>query len=390
MRIAFDASSLAAPVLRGWDRYTVGLVAALQKKGAKITLLHPSAKPLHAAHVAHLACETRAINVPDHRYSWLYWEQVALPFALRSGKYDIYHAPAERGIPLLSPTPSVLTLHSATGPSYASLVDRGLLPGPVRNYIGVDYDPRRRSRFEYYWRAQVASAKHIIVPSEFARGEVIHFYNVRPDRVTTTLLAAHEQFRRPRSSEASIKSTLARFGLTKPYLLFVGGYEPHKNIPGLLEAFAHVRRRRPDLKLVLVGSSTPSRDLLRVADELKLDQGTDVRFLSAITDELTDVYDAAELLVTLSWRETFCLPALEAIARGKCVVASAWGAAREVVGTTGRLVDPRDTASAADAILDMLDCSTDPLIGAELQQQAQRFRWELTADRTLEVYSRLL
>jgi hypothetical protein len=62
----------------------------------------------------------------------VWWEQVAVPQALRRGEFDLYHAPAEHGIPVLSRRPTVLTVHSVTMHSYADLIRQGQLTGHLR------------------------------------------------------------------------------------------------------------------------------------------------------------------------------------------------------------------------------------------------------------------
>lgn len=126
------------------------------------------------------------------------------------------------------------------------------------------------------------------------------------------------------------------------------------------------------------------------AIRLGLWPGREVVFLVNLGQELTDLYDEAELFVTLSWRETFCLPVLEAMARGVPVVASAWGAAREVAGVAARLVDPRDHQAAKRAILETLAAGDRRTLGNIICGQAQRFSWKTTAERTLEIYRSLI
>jgi len=178
-------------------------------------------------------------------------------------------------------------------------------------------------------------------------------------------------------------------GIRRPYLLYVGGYEPHKNIPGLLRAFSQVKAVRPEVSLVLVGSKCLPDDLPAQAAQLGLRIGHDVVFLLNLTTDLTVLYDSAELFITLSWRETFCLPALEAMTRGRPVVASAWGATPEVVGDAGRLIDPRDHTGAADAMLDLLSSHDRVILVERAHRAAGRFDWAETARRTLSIYSRL-
>jgi len=383
LRVAFDARSLNSPVLRGWDRYTIGLVRALLHRDVDVTLICREDQPVHPAHLAAMASPVRLCVCASVRpqFGGLWWEQVALPLAL--GDYDLYHAPAEYGVPLLSPCPTVLTLHSATAHSYADLIARELLPGTLRDYLGYDLDPHAITPANTYWRAQVARAGAIITPSNFSRDEIVRLMGVAPERVTAIPLAVDDVFRTPPHDSASRKKALAALGVRPPYLLYVGGYERHKNVAGLLAMFARLKTRRPDMTLVMAGSGEPDHSLAAEASRLGLTPDGDAMFLAGLRPELLDLYDGAELLVSLSWRESFGLPALEAMTRGIAVVASAWGAGPEVVGEGGRLVDPRDPQAAAEAVLALLD---DPLRGERARAAAARFDWDRIAEQTLAVY----
>jgi len=385
MRVGFDGRSLASPVLRGWDRYTVGLVRELVRQGVDITLFHREREPLCTSHVADLGCRVEGLGDGGG----LYWEQVAVPLALWRGRYDLFHAPAEHGVPLAAPCPVVLTVHSVTKDSYQDLVRRGMLPGRVRDYLGYEAQPERRTLAGAYLNAQVARANHILTPSNFCRREVLKFLRIPPQRVTVTPLAVHEQFHRPARTPAERDATLIRLGIRRPYLLYVGGYEPHKNVRGLLTAFAAIHAARTDLSLVLAGSKVIPEILKAHAEILGLNLGREVRFHLNLTDELTDIYDSAELFISLSWRETFCLPALEALTRGLPVVVSAWGATPEVVDDAGRLVDPRDIHQAVQAVLEILSSKDRDALTLRAQHVASRFDWMQTARQTHRLYRRL-
>lgn len=384
MRVAFNARSLVSPVPRGWDRYTLGLVRELSGQGVDVTLFHRAREPLCGAHLRDLGC--RVEGLPDR--SGLHWEQVALPRALKRGRFDVFHAPTENGVPLLAPCPVVLTVHSVTGHSYLDLVRRGELPGRVEDYLGTNL-ASGWSFSTHYLRAQVRRANHVITPSEFCRSEAIRFLRLAPERVSATPLAVDRQFAQPPRAADERSQALAGLGVRPPYLVYVGGYELHKNVGGLLETFALVHKARPELALVLVGSKGVPESVRDQTRRLGLELGRNVVPLANLTSELCDLYDDAELLVTLSWRETFCLPALEAMTRGVGVVASAWGAAPEVVGPAGRLVDPRDHAGARDAILALLAEPERSRVRSLGREQAQRFSWSRTAAQTLDVYRAL-
>ena len=384
LRVAFDARSLSSPVPRGWDRYTIGLARALRERGVEVTLLCREREPIYQAHAEYTGCPVRALA--DKGGLW--WEQVALRRAIRD--YDLYHAPAEHGVPLLAPRPVVLTIHSMTAHSYADLIARGLLPGKLRDYLGADLDPWAWTPANLYWNAQVRRANAILTPSDFARQEVItagRRLGIAEDRVTATPLAVDDAFRTPSTRPETLELLLTGLGIKRPYLLYVGGYETHKNVPGLLAMFAALKQQRPDLQLVLVGSRPATPALLKERTRLGLRPGEDVLFLHGHSTDLPALYDGAELGVSLSWRESFGLPALEAMTRGTAVLASAWGAAPEVVGEGGRLVDPRDPAAAARAAFELLG---DAGRGDRARQAAARFTWDRTASATVAAYRRLL
>ncbi len=363
MRVALDARSLIAPVPRGWDRYLLELADALEAEGADVTMVHRAGAPPHAGH------RVRCALLPVDARSGLHWEQVALPRALRAGRFDVYHAPAEHGVPLWAPCPVVLTIHSATGHSYRRLVDSGVLPGRVADYLG--WEPDWRGWRALYWTAQTRRASHVLTPSRFCHEEVTELLSIPGERVTVTPLGLPREFAREAEPERP----------ERPYLLFVGGYEPHKNPAGLLAAFELVRRRRPEFDLVMAGSGDPPSRLLETAP-----QG--VRFLSR-WPRLPELYAGASAFVSLSWRETFCLPAIEAMSQGVRPVLSQYGAASEVAGDHAILVDPRDIARSADAIVDALDRPPSAVERSAMKLHARRYTWEAAAGRTLDVYRKV-
>lgn len=383
MRVAMDARFLVSDVPRGMDRYLLGLARALTSRRVEVTFFHRHREPLHAQHLGIPGVVVQPLE--DH--GGMLWEQVAVPLALKRGRFDIYHAPAERGVPFVAPCPVVLTYHSTTTESYRDLVARGLLTGRVSDYLGYDVPRRRSWRQVYEWRQQFR-ADHVLTPSSFSRDELVRLNGLPGERITVTPLAVAEQFHAPRKSESDIDATLARLNIARPYLLYVGGYEPHKNVAGLFRMFQSLHAHRPDVTLVCVGSRPAPASLEGEAHRTGL--GSSIRLLTGLTLELTDLYDAAQLLVSMSWRETFCLPVLEAMTRGTPAVASIWGATPELIGDASALLDPREPNAAAATVLGILNS---PEHLARLRRQAvvraSQFSWAHTAALTLDVYERV-
>jgi glycosyltransferase involved in cell wall biosynthesis len=125
-----------------------------------------------------------------------------------------------------------------------------------------------------------------------------------------------------------------------------------------------------------------------VAERAGLCVGRDVVFLSDVGPELVSLYDDAAAFLSLSWRESFGMPALEAAARGVPVVVSGWGAAREVLGDAATYVDPTDIVAAAGALVTAIAVNASRRRRPNLEMFS-RFSWKRTAGAVLDVSSAL-
>jgi alpha-1,3-rhamnosyl/mannosyltransferase len=191
---------------------------------------------------------------------------------------------------------------------------------------------------------------------------------------------------------AETAAVLARFGLDPGYVLFVGTFEPRKNVAGLCEAYARVRQLVPGAPpLLLVGHRgwLFEGTLARVE---RLGLGPHVRFLHDVADgDLPDLYGGAAVFALASHHEGFGLPVLEAMACGVPCVVSDRGSLPEVGGDVAVQVDPDDPEAMAAAIARVL---TDGTLRADLgrrgRERAAAFSWARTARATLDVYDRVL
>ena len=136
----------------------------------------------------------------------------------------------------------------------------------------------------------------------------------------------------------------------KKILLYVGRIAPHKGIHLLLKIFNEVKKQVPKAKLLIVGKPTFNayfKKLKRIADK-------DVIFAGFVPDEeLPCYYAACDVYVTASQWEGFNLPAAEAQACGKKVVAFNIGSHLEIV-KNGILVKKEDLMGFSDAVIKIL------------------------------------
>jgi phosphatidylinositol alpha-mannosyltransferase len=176
------------------------------------------------------------------------------------------------------------------------------------------------------------------------------------------------------------------------YILFVGRFEERKGLPVLLEAFAGLKARRPDLHLVVVGKG----DRQALYEEwIAYNRLSDVHFAGYVSDDELPAYyqHAAAFCAPNTGNESFGMILLEAMAAGRPVVASNIEGFAAVVthGVEGLLVPPRDPGALATALDQLLD---DPQLGRALGARgalrAREFSWPSVAKRVTAYYERLL
>jgi glycosyltransferase involved in cell wall biosynthesis len=164
----------------------------------------------------------------------------------------------------------------------------------------------------------------------------------------------------------------------EPFLLYPARPWPHKNHDRLFEAFALVRRKRPELRLVLTGGGHGAGPY---------PSGVEVRG-QVSTEELASLYRRAAALVFPSMYEGFGAPPLEAMACGCPVACSNAGALPEIVWDAARLFNPTSPHEIAAAVDDVLE-RPDEWASRGLARAAT-FTWEASARGHEAVYRELL
>lgn len=156
-----------------------------------------------------------------------------------------------------------------------------------------------------------------------------------------------------------------------PTILFVGRLAPHKRQDLVIRAFARFRERRPDARLVLVGtplSPAYGRELERLAERLAPGAVTFESYLSS--QELAERYRSAHVLLCLSEHEGFCIPLLEAFHFRLPVLARDAAAVGEVVGDAGVLLGPDDGVATVAQLLRIM--SADSELRDELSRRGEQ------------------
>lgn len=169
-----------------------------------------------------------------------------------------------------------------------------------------------------------------------------------------------------------------------PTVLFVGRVVANKRHEDLLAAFALLRERHRDARLVLVGSPA-SADYQRSLEAYAVRLGVDdaVEFTGSVSDaELGARYRQADVFVCVSEHEGFCVPIVEAMAAGVPVVAHAAAAVPETVADAGIVLADKRPATIAAAVSRVLDDSVlaDAMTAAGIRRAAD-FALEVGRER---------
>jgi glycosyltransferase involved in cell wall biosynthesis len=171
-------------------------------------------------------------------------------------------------------------------------------------------------------------------------------------------------------------------------LATVGLLHRQKGIDVLLEAFAAVRARRPDVRLDVVGDG-PERAAYEAQAE-RLGVASDVVFHGLRTKpEVAEILRGADLFVLASRFDTFGAVLVEAEATGLPVVATRVGGIPEVVAEDALLVERDDPAALAGAIERALDRPGFDRAAAAARA-AERYSVEAVGARLAEVYAEAL
>jgi glycosyltransferase involved in cell wall biosynthesis len=350
-----------------WTRI-IPEMARLLKDGEELHLLvSPTSRPMHEGYGArvHFITFPWSNESPPRR---TLSEHLYSPIRLPMAKIDVF---STLMAPIVKPAPSLVvhfkTMHAYTAPQ------------------ALRFSARLYRRLSYPRTARVADA--VIINSESLRGEVRRYLDIDPAKLHLIPEAVDHGLFQPGDRDTAFQLVSTRYGVTRPFMLFVSSLWRYKNCVGLLRAFAIAKPELGDRQLAVVG---PGRDLEYIAElralAAELGIAGDIVWVGGIPlEETVHFYRSADVFIYPSFNETFGLPILEAMACACPVVTSSVSAMPETAGGAALLADPTDPESLADAILKACS-SEDERLRAAGPERAGEFTWAATAEHTLAVY----
>jgi glycosyltransferase involved in cell wall biosynthesis len=300
-------------------------------------------------------------------------EQVQMPKIFKRCGLDLVHFP-HFNVPIAYKGKFVVTIH-----------DLILFRYPTRRASTLSA-PTYFLKTKVYHRVikrAIKNSERIIAVSQHTKKDVLKNFRINPDKVVVTYEGVDTieklLFDKP-------ETFLKKYGIMRPYILYVGNAYPHKNLDRLVLAFKEVSKKHSGLQLILAGKE--DYFYKRLEKFVAQSRVSGVVFPGHITeDHLPALYREAKLYVFPSLYEGFGLPPLEAMARNTPVVSSNASCLPEILGNAAYFFDPRGISETSDAIEKVL---TDNELGKRLivagREQIKKYSWKKMAKETLEIY----
>ncbi len=383
MRVAFDLR----PALkknsrrRGIGIYTLELAKAL------LELRDPGLELIA------YGCGNERPQLPEGRYEYrslfqlskpsrLSWlpDRLLLPRQLSKDAAQIFHANDITSVAFGPGVKTVVTVHDMIPLVFGE---------EMKASIPWDYSLALREGYR-----RIARADLVVTDSAYSKSDICEYLRVDPDKVAVVYPGCDSRFA-PGEPEAARRRIAEAFGISQPFLFYVGGTDFRKNLTCLVDGFAGIRNSGYRGLLVMAGETfhwdiDEVRKLRRRVAERGIEQF--VVFPGFVTvDQLVAFYSACDMFVFPSLYEGFGLPVLEALRCRALVLTTRISSIPEVAGEAAEYFDPKDPSSLVRSFCEL---SNDPAKQEELREKgkarAVQFNWNEAASQLLALYDSLL
>jgi glycosyltransferase involved in cell wall biosynthesis len=388
MRIGVDATCWQN--MRGYGRHARALLSALVRLDSENhytffmdsrenseTLPHKAEARL----VRTFTPTTVAASSTGHRSARDMWR---MSWAMSSPDFDLLLFPTVYSyVPVFSRAKKIVMIHDVIAERYPDLTL-----------------PRRAARL--FWRIKVLlgrwQADAIVTVSDYSRQAILQYFNIPRERVFVVGEASDPIFRV--LDHPLPTSSLQSLGIEANgrFIVYVGGFSPHKNLEALVTVFAALASRPAfsDVRLVMVGeygrevfhsyfgTIKKQAEMLGIIDH--------IIFTGYLSDEeLVILLNLSTVLVLPSLMEGFGLPAVEAAACGCPVIATIASPLPTLLGDSGLYVDPANHNDLELALIRVLESE-------RLRQRmraagivaASRLTWDAAAQQLIELMQKVV
>lgn len=379
MRIGIDARFYGADS-KGLGRYTQKLIENLEKIYLQKDAVDDDLENdqyfvfLRKENFAEYQPKNKNFHKVEADYKWYsFSEQIDMPRLLYKYKLDLVHFP-HFNVPIFYRKKFIVTIHDLILLHFPTI--RGTTLNPVFYWL-------KFLAYKITIGNAVKKAKKIIAVSNFTRSDILTNYSVSADKVAVTYEAGSETENYSQENVGKID----KYGIMKPYLLYVGNAYPHKNLEKLVKSWQIFdEKQKGKIKLVLVGKKDYFYNRLReIVEENKIRNIIFAGFV--LDDDLDAVYKNAIAYIFPSLYEGFGLPPLEAMKNGLPVISSNHKCLREIMGDSAYYFDAQKKEDIVRAIEKII---SDENLRQKLTKkgfsQIAKYSWKKMAKETLKIY----
>ncbi|KKP79427.1 MAG: hypothetical protein A2271_02560 [Candidatus Moranbacteria bacterium RIFOXYA12_FULL_35_19] len=374
MRIGIDARFFG-PIGKGLGRYTQKLIENLEKvdnsnqyfiflKKENFEDYQPKNKNFQRV-------------LADYRW-YTFAEQIKFPRLLEKYKLDLTHFP-HFNVPLLYKRKFIVTIHDLILVHFPTTKSSTL--APVFYWL-------KFFAYKIVISSAINRAQKIIAVSNFTKNDILKTYpKIKSEKIKVTYESAEDfcLF----TPHYKYDEILARYGIIKPYILYVGNAYPHKNLEKLILSFREIRKAEKNLNLVLVGKEDYFyRRLKNFSIKQKI---AGIIFTDYISDhEMDAVFRSSSAFVWPTLYEGFGLPPLEAMSKGVPVVSSDQECMKEILSDSTYYFDGKNTADMAGSIIKVLnDENLQKTLIQKGYERVTHYSWKKMAKETIKLYLKI-
>lgn len=379
MRIGIDARFYGTDS-KGLGRYTQKLIENLEKIYLQKNIVDDDLENdqyfvfLRKENFAEYQPKSKNFHKVEADYRWYsFSEQINMPCLLYKYKLDLVHFP-HFNVPIFYRKKFIVTIHDLILLHFPTI--RGTTLNPFFYWL-------KFLAYKVTIGNAVKKAKKIIAVSNFTKSDILTNYSVSAEKV----LVIYESGGEIKNNIQENLGKIDKYGIIKPYLLYVGNAYPHKNLEKLVKSWQIFNEKQGrSVKLVLVGKKDYFYDRLqRIVENHKIHN---IIFAGFVSDNDLDViYKNAIAYIFPSLYEGFGLPPLEAMKNGLPVISSNHECLKEILGDSAYYFDAQ---KKEDIVMSIEKIISDENLRQKLIKkgflQIAKYSWKKMAKETLKIY----
>lgn len=298
------------------------------------------------------------------------WNLRALPLYLRKNQVDVYHTQYITPFFVPKNIKIITHIHDVSFKAYPEFIKK--LDLFFLNFL----IPKSLKR-----------ADRIIAVSEFTKGELIKYYKINPEKIEVVYNALSEEFVSDKKGDIQKK-----YNLPEKFILYLGTFQPRKNVPILLKAFSKIKDKIPDFKIVLAGNKKAHNFDNRIEKVISEEQlENKIIFPGYIKeDDKRYLFKLSSVFAFPSLYEGFGIPLLEAMSQEVPVLASDIPCFREIAEKSALFFGPNSLDDLVQKLYTIcIDENTRRNLKSLGKQRIEFFSWKKSAQKLLNIYKKL-